>query len=392
MQIGETTRKDPMPADFELKPTTTYDAEVLRTMLRTLRADKPDARTSPPGTDDEPTQNTAFTHDETAPGVEGADVGEVLTEQIIDHADERRTPRASRFASTRVHVVTDRRLANSRPAGHDEEQAAFANELDEHGRAEADRGAYAMARALIEKAVEIRRRLYGERDPRRTRSLSWLGSLALKQGEIEQAQWLFQQALAAAEQQFGPDHPRTAVIVHYLGLVALKQGELDRASDLYDQALAIKLQHLGWEHTTVAATLTCLGNLAARQQNLVAAQQYYKRAQEIYELTLGATNTGLATALIGLGRVYLQLEQWHDARRVLERALRIREALGVHTLTLVGARVLLAQATRHDDPELAHALVSRALRDYESNPHAQPERVATLRLWVERFEQRRKAA
>lgn len=381
-----------MSADFELKPTTTYDADVLRRMLQAMPdVVRQDADLSVSWSE-EASANALVTHEqegeEPSPPTQmsatgSGDVGYVHAGENVDHCSASTTPETASFAAWKRHLTEERERAHSR-TDWAEDQAAFANELDEHGRAEAARGAHATARALIEKAVEIRRRLYGEQDPRLLQSFSWLGALALQQGDIEQAEWLYQQALATAERQVGAEHPRTATALHNLGLVALRRGDLERAADLYERALAIKLQH-GWEHATVAATLVNLGNLARRQGDLGAALQYYARSREIYERTLGGTNPGLGTALMGMGRVYLQLGRAKEARFVLERALRIREALDVVPIQLAGVRMLLAQAIRTENPTQAQALATRALHDYETSPHPQAEHLTTLRAWVERL-------
>lgn len=364
-----------MTADFELKPTRTYDAAALRDMLRSLQNTASEAQDNPPA----PEADAVF-----------ADARESDPGSPSDELDDRcpaahAEAQVSSFEAWQAHLAAEREREQAQMSQHDEDEAVFAAELDEHGRAEAERGAYGVARALIEKAVEIRRRLHGERDPKLVRSFSWLGSLALLQGEVEQAEWLYQQAYTAAEHQYGAGHVRTAATLHNLGLVAQRCGQHAEAAQLYERALAIKLHQLGWGHASVAATLTNLGNLARLQDDSHNALQLYAQAREIYERTLGGANPGLATALTGMGRVYLKLGQTDEARFVLERALRIREALQVAPMQLAGSRLLLAQAIRHTEPGQALALVRRALREYEASPDPRAAYLDTLRTWVERL-------
>lgn len=371
-----------MTADFELKPTRTYDAAALRDMLRSLQNTASEGQGDPPT----PEADAVF-----------ADARESDPGSPADELDDRdpavpgEAP-VSSFEAWQAHLAAEREREQAQMGQHAEDEAVFAAELDEHGRAEAERGAYGVARALIEKAVEIRRRLHGERDPKLVRSFSWLGSLALLQGEVEQAEWLYQQAHVAAEHQYGAGHVRTAATLHNLGLVAQRCGQHAEAAQFYERALAIKLQRLGWGHASVAATLTNLGNLARLQEDAHNALQLYAQAREIYERTLGGANPGLATALTGMGRVYLKLGQIDEARFVLERALRIREALQVAPMQLAGSRLLLAQAIRHTEPGQALALVRRALREYEASPDPRSAYLDTLRTWVERLGGQHRAA
>lgn len=260
-----------------------------------------------------------------------------------------------------------------------EEQAAFADELDAHGRTEAARGAFTMARSLHEKAVELRRQVFGEADPKLVHSLTWLGALSMMQGQVDEASWFFGQAHAIAVKMYGREHLRVAVTLNNLGLIARRQGELDVASDRYEQALAVKLQALGWLHPSVATTLTNLGNLARARGDLQVALSYYARARDIYEKTEGGVSSGLAATLVNMGRVYILQGATESAILALERAVRIREAIDVLPVQLAGARAMLARLLRPQWPVEARQLLRTALRDYEASPHANEEYAASLR-------------
>lgn len=327
-----------MEADFDLRLTTTYNPVLIREML----GYPPESLAADPQMDHS--------------GVTAPDTSSSL------HDREPKQDNTPRVRSSGV-----------------EEQAAFADELDAHGREEAARGAFIMARALHEKAVELRRHIFGEADPKLVHSLTWLGALSMMQGQVDEASWFFGQAHAIAVKMYGREHIRVAVTLNNLGLVARRQGDLDVASDRYEQALAVKLQALGWLHPSVATTLTNLGNLARLRSDLHVAMNYYARARDIYEKTEGGVSSGLASTLVNMARVYVLEGATDTAILALERAVRIREAIDVLPVQLAGARAMLARLLRPQWPVESRQLLRTALRDYEASPHANPDYTVALR-------------
>lgn len=250
------------------------------------------------------------------------------------------------------------------PAVETAEGEQLADILDRRAVDETAHGHLVAARALHEQAVEIRRRVFGEADPRLAQSFTWIGNLALRENRLEEAWWLHEQARRVVEKIHGPEDLRLAIPLHNLGVTARSLGDLVQASDLYDQALAIKLQHLGWMHTSVATTLTNLGNLSRLCGDRKAALCYYARARDIFEKTLGGVNPGLASVLVGIGRVHLEYGAHISAIFMFERAVRIREAIEVTPTQLAGARLLLATALKSSRPAEAREVLQRAIADY----------------------------
>lgn len=272
------------------------------------------------------------------------------------------------------------------------DEPGLADLLDQQGRTEAALGRYASARTLHERALVLRRRVHGDADPRRIQTLTYLGTLALRENDLEQAQLLYDRAHTASLQQYGPDHPCTAKVVNNLGVLARRRRDPIRASDHLDDALARKLVAHGWQHASVATTLVNLGNLTRASGDLKAALHYYARACEIFEAVADPHNPGLAAALLGMGRVHMSMGIHTSASCMFERALHIRESLPVTPAQLAGVRFLLATALEPHDPTRARALVASTLEEYStSSPHPDPRHLETLRAWLARFDRTHKA-
>lgn len=265
---------------------------------------------------------------------------------------------------------------------------ATADLLDQHGKAEAALGHYALARALHERAIAMRRH-YRDADPRRIQSLTFLATLALREHNLDEAQRLFDQAHAEALQLHGSDHPATARTLNNLGVLARRRRDPIRAADHYEDALAVKLAAHGWDHPSVASTLVNLGNLTRASGDLKAALHYFARACETFESREGPRSRGLATALVGMGRVHLQMGIHTSASFMLERALLIRESLHVTPAQLAGVRFLLATALEYDEPARARELVASGLQSYlDAAEHPDPRHIESMRAWLTRFDRK----
>lgn len=260
-----------------------------------------------------------------------------------------------------------------------------AEAFDQHGRMEHSRGRYGAARAMHERAMEIRRGALGEADPLLTRSFTLLGNISLIEDRLDESEWLYTQAYRTANKQYGHHHPATAVVLHNLGVLARRRGDLAAALCLYEHALTIKQECLGEDHPSVAATMANLGNLTRLQGDLRASMAYYGRAREIYEATEGGISHGLASTLVGMGRVHSDFGVTESAIFMFERALRIREALHVSPTQLAGCRYLLAVALGDSRPVEACDLLVSALREYEVNPGARPECIEAMRRTLHRL-------
>lgn len=278
-------------------------------------------------------------------------------------------------------VMTARGSAAAAPEPNDE-----AEHLDARARTERAAGRARAARTLHEKAMEVRRRKYGEADPRLPGSFCRLAEIAFEDGRLDEAEWHFRQALEIAERR--GDSLEAAVILNNLGVVALHRGELEAAHGLYEAALTAKVDALGWGHQSVAATLVNLGRIAERSGDELQALAHFAEARAICECGETEADLALAAALLGVGRVQLRRGETVVATRALAAALRIREATPCSPAQLASARFLLAIACADRHPTRARALVQRAIRDYEACDVMRPENLEAMTFWLAMFERR----
>lgn len=254
--------------------------------------------------------------------------------------------------------------------------------FDQHGRNEFQAGRYREARVLHERAMELRRRLLGEDDPRLPNSFCGLGALAFHQGRLDEAEWHFRQAREVADKRGLGRDPLMGLIFNNLGVIARCRGDLGEARARYELALGIKVEVLGWQHTSVAASLINLGRLAELAGDLGDALGHFARARAICEVVEGALGPGLAAALLGLGRVQFRRGSATLAAFAFDRALRIREAIPCSPAQLASVRFFTAIAIAYSDPIEARALMIRAIRDYRAAERPLMENLTAMTAWL----------
>jgi len=194
-----------------------------------------------------------------------------------------------------------------------------------------------------------------------------LGTLAYREGRLDEARVHHERALAIAEAARGPDHPALALTLTNLGIVALAEGRLDRSRAHHERALAIAEAALGPDHPDLATPLTALGIVAQTEGRPDQARAHHERALAISERALGPDHPDLATTLTALGALAQDEGRLDLARAHLERALAIgeRSLPPGHPDRAVPLISLGLLALQEGAREQARGLLERALAHWE---------------------------
>src|SRR5580765_235597 len=75
-------------------------------------------------------------------------------------------------------------------------------------------GDYSRAKAMLEEAIQIKKRVNGEDHPELISSLSKLGAVCMALGEYGPARQALDRARWIAEKTYGPDHPQVPRILN----------------------------------------------------------------------------------------------------------------------------------------------------------------------------------
>jgi tetratricopeptide (TPR) repeat protein len=210
---------------------------------------------------------------------------------------------------------------------HGTVRAQTARVLVRVGQYQNERAEYAPARALFERALEIKEAVFGLEHHEVAITLGSLGNVHQDLGEFEAARVTQQRALAIKEAVYGLEHPEVARTLGNLGNVEGHLGEFEAARVTQQRALAIFETVYGLEHPDVARTLTNLGIVQQQLGEFGTARRTLQRALAIKDATYGTEHPEVAITLGNLGIVQRQLGELETARATLQRALAIREAV-----------------------------------------------------------------
>ena len=158
-------------------------------------------------------------------------------------------------------------------------------------------GKYAAAQPLLEKALEIRRRLLTDDDALTALSFNNLAMSLEAQGRYAAAQPLFEKAwgFAAACSLTTARIPRTATTTWRQ---PPSPGEVAAAQPLCEKALEIRRRLLSDDHPDTALSYNNVATNLLQQGKYAAAQPFYEKALEIHRRLLTDNHPATATSTI----------------------------------------------------------------------------------------------
>ncbi len=208
-----------------------------------------------------------------------------------------------------------------------------------------DEGTFGEAEALHRAALATRRRLLGEDDPATARSLSGLASTLYDGGSYDEAEELFRAALALDRRVLGDAHPEVAAKLNNLALLLHGKGDRAEAEALFREALAVHRQALGDEHPHVAQSLTNVAVPLQMRGAYAEAEALHREALGLRTRLLGADHPVTAESGYWYGMLLIETSRPGEAEPLLRRSLGAYEtALGADQWRTLRTRVALGQA------------------------------------------------
>ncbi|MEM6793123.1 MAG: serine/threonine-protein kinase [Acidobacteriota bacterium] len=263
----------------------------------------------------------------------------VLQELAMVHLERGEADRA--LGLLREALDLEDRFRGPTPA-YAELLQSLATVLDEQGQS---------GRSELERALEIRRRSFGEGSAEVAETLDRLGHAAYLEGEIEEAETLTRQALSDRRDALGADHPDVARSLNNLAAALLARGEAREASELFAEALTLRRRLYGEAHGATIQSLTNLATALAAEGLWGEAEGLLEDAVDAAVDLYGEEHSTVADALYGLGRMSLKQGELPAAQRSHRRALEIRRAV-----------------LEPEHPDLAQSLMARGRSWFEDDP------------------------
>jgi tetratricopeptide (TPR) repeat protein len=190
-----------------------------------------------------------------------------------------------------------------------------------------DQGKNAQAQTLIERALEVRRRLLTDNHRDTASNYNNVAYILDAQGRYAEAQAVFEKALEIKSRLFTGDHPDVALGYNGLAINLTHQGKYVQAQPLYEKALEIRRRLYTDNHPETAQSYQGLANNLTHQGKDAQAQSLNEKALEICRRLLTDDDPRTAGSYSSLAINLTQQGNYAQAQPLLERALEIRRRL-----------------------------------------------------------------
>ncbi len=290
-----------------------------------------------------------------------------------------------------------------------EHHPAFANTLQALARARVSQGLYEDGRRAMERALRIRRDLFGADHPGLHGDFNELGSMHHDRGEFEQAIAHYQSAIEL-HGRADASPAEAAIYINNTAHALADRGQVADALPLFEESLAIRLEQLGDEHLAVARARHSLARALIELDRLDEARALIDRAEAVRRDVLGADHqavaytqslralaafrggdyeaarAGFADALVRLGERLPERNWW--VLTVRADAARNLIALGEHAEAAGRIGELIDDYGAAFGPDHPHAVAleveSLALGQLADQPNPDADRLTRMREVVER--------
>ncbi len=191
-----------------------------------------------------------------------------------------------------------------------------------------DLGLYPQAQSMLEKALQLKRHVYGKDDLTVAETLHYLGIVYEDQGKYEEAASLFKESLDIRSRKLNPDDPEVARSLNSLAIVYYDQGKYDQSEPLLRRSLALKEKAQASDPEDIVNTLINLSIVTRSQHKYQESETISKRALALTEKKLGKERPDmLATLLNNMGSLYEDQGRRTEAEPLYQRSLAIWEKM-----------------------------------------------------------------
>jgi serine/threonine-protein kinase len=204
-----------------------------------------------------------------------------------------------------------------------EESLEAAESLSALAVAQAGAGQLDDAVANAGDAVTRYREILGDRHPDLVEPLNNLVTALCFRGDYEQAREPAAEAVTLARQLLGQDRLERANAFSQEALLRTRQGDHQGAVNLYSEALEALTESLGEAHPEVAVVLSNLSTAYERLGDLDQAEALLRRTLAIEQDLYQGPNANLAGTYFKLGSLLGARQRFEDAESLLQEARKI---------------------------------------------------------------------
>ena len=143
------------------------------------------------------------------------------------------------------------------------------------GAAYIDMGQLKKAREILESSLQMHTQVGAVRETPPT--LAFLGALAFRANDERQALTLLERALTLRREIYGAVHPLVALSIHDLGEIYRMTNRWEESAAMFDEALRVLEASAGVDHAYAAPVLYHYGELRRMQGRHQEALEFYQR-------------------------------------------------------------------------------------------------------------------
>jgi non-specific serine/threonine protein kinase/serine/threonine-protein kinase len=210
-------------------------------------------------------------------------------------------------------------------------------------------GLYSRAQPLVERGIEIQRRVLGPDHPDTLRSMYVLAYILRDGGHLAEAEELSRETLKIQQRVVGLDHPDTLGSMSNLAITFTYEGHYAEAEKLHRETLKIQRRVLGSNHPSTLLSMNNLAITLMDEGNDAEAEKLYRETLDIQRRVLGPDHPDTLLSMSNLAITLTNQGHYAEAEELFRETLDIqRRVLGPdhrHTLT---SQLNLAVALTHE--------------------------------------------
>lgn len=184
-------------------------------------------------------------------------------------------------------------------------------------------GLYSKSQILLEKALEINKKVYGEFHNTIANTNNILGQLYHVKGDYEASGKYYNIALSIFDKLSGEfDELKSAVIFNKASVVH-DIGNYDLADSLYRKSVELRTDIFSEQSNEVAVSLTGLAKLLNDKADYDNSEKMYKKALKIKREILGDLHPSVTQTMVDLGYLYEVLGRWSESEKLFRESLEL---------------------------------------------------------------------
>ncbi len=210
-------------------------------------------------------------------------------------------------------------------------------------------GLYSRAQSLVERGMEIQRRVLGPAHPDTLRSMNRLGSILLDEGHLAEAEKLSSETLELRRRVLGPDHPDTLTAMNNLARALSYEGRYAEAERLDRATLETRRRVLGPDHLDTLRSMSNLAGVLGDSGRDAEAETLFHETLEIQQRVLGPDHPDTIRSMSNLAGTLRDEGRDAEAETLYRETLEIQQrVLGPEHRETLTSKLNLAVTLSHE--------------------------------------------